>query len=208
MKLIIIVIFYFLKDDEIPEGELPRPFNKSSELSSLKVTGEDTSMDEPQSVILSHMPPSFQRRFYQKAQFCMQKRPLLDPSSSSDSLNDFTSALEATPTKKLASASAATPAKLVSTPTRLMAATPEIGAPNMCLSKSCVDSPPVKRLESKRSARSLLFMSPIKSIKEKDDKLDNDEYGVLDFLPKSLLQSVRISFVSFSDRCNPFFFLI
>lgn len=199
-----------MKDDDIPEAELPCPFNKSNVPSSPKVISESTSTDEPQSVILSHMPPSFQRRFFQKAQFCMPKRPLLNPSSSSDSPNNCTSALETThskrstcplevtPSKKDASASEGTPAKLVCTPIRLMAATPEMGTPKRCLPESFVDSPPpVKRLESKRSARSLLFMSPNKSIKEKEEEneLVSKKDGVLDFLPKSLLQSVRISFI-------------
>ncbi|KAF3322141.1 CDT1-like protein a [Carex littledalei] len=194
------------EEGEIPEEELPHPFNKSNVLSSPKIISENTSLDESQSVVLSHMPPSFRRRFFQKAPICMQKRSLLNPSLPSDSPKICTSAievsakrcidtLEATPAKKHANASEATPAKLVSTPIRLMAATPEMRTPERCSSGSRVDSPPVKRLESKRPARSLLFMSPNKSIKEKEEDNElveaSEEDDVLDFLPKSLLQSVK-----------------
>ncbi|KAJ3706299.1 hypothetical protein LUZ61_010004 [Rhynchospora tenuis] len=191
--------------DDIPEEELPHPFNKSNILPAPKISNENIAIDKPQPVVLSHMPPSFQRRFFQKATISTEKGPLLHPSSSSDSPKKCTSALEATPVKRCAralevtpaneqaSASEATPTKHVSTPVRLMAATPEMGIPKRCLSESSVDSPPVKRLESKRSARSLLFMSPNKSIKETDeiDLVETSVEGVLDFLPKSILQSVK-----------------
>ncbi|KAJ4759789.1 CDT1-like protein A [Rhynchospora pubera] len=191
--------------DDVPEEELPHPFNKSNMLSTPKIISKNIANDKPESVVLSHMSPSFQRRFFQKATISKEKGSLLNPSSSSDSPKMFISALEATPVKRCTSgfevtpakeqaiASEATPAKHVSTPVRLMAATPEMGTPKRCLSESCVDSPPVKKLASKRSARSLLFMSPNKSIKETDeiDLDETSEEGVLDFLPKSLLQSVK-----------------
>ncbi|KAF3330515.1 CDT1-like protein a [Carex littledalei] len=185
------------EEGDIPEDELPHPFNHSNKPSSTpKIIKENTSVDEPQSVVLSHMPPSFQRRFSQKATVSALRNPLFDPSST-NSPNTCTSASEATPVKKCISSLQATPAKLVSTPARLMASTPAINTPKRCLSESSVNLPPVKRSETKRLARPLLFTSPNKCIKEKEKQGEEvlvetiEEDGVLDFLPKSLLQSVK-----------------
>lgn len=77
-----------------------------------------------------------------------------------------------------------TPAKLVCTPLRLMTDTPEIPT-----SKRLRTTPSNKSV--RRSARTKLFMTPEKSANECDDdgSLSASD-DVLNFLPKTLLQSV------------------
>ncbi|CAL9168186.1 unnamed protein product [Musa hybrid cultivar] len=79
-----------------------------------------------------------------------------------------------------------TPAKLVCTPLRLMTDTPEIPT-----SKRLRTTPSNKSI--RRSARTKLFMTPEKSANECDDdgSLSASD-DVLNFLPKTLLQSINV----------------
>lgn len=88
-----------------------------------------------------------------------------------------------------------TPAKFASTPVRLMAETPVLQTPKRPVSGTGYDTPPLKM--AKRSARTKLFVTPMKDASSMDEKkqstsastLDGDD-ELLSFLPKSLLQSV------------------
>lgn len=88
-----------------------------------------------------------------------------------------------------------TPAKLVSTPVRLMAPTPEIQTPKRCRSTMDFNSPPMDLMSPrKRSTRIQLFTTPTKiSTKGVEDSRaeDTSSDDVISFLPASLLQSVR-----------------
>ncbi|XP_072957534.1 CDT1-like protein a, chloroplastic [Typha angustifolia] len=84
-----------------------------------------------------------------------------------------------------------TPAKLVSTPVRLMAATPEIQAPKRYCPSTVCDSPPLK----KATKRTISFATPTKITKAKEEEqnrsLLSDDDDILSFLPETLLQSLR-----------------
>ncbi|KAJ6850558.1 CDT1-like protein a, chloroplastic [Iris pallida] len=93
-----------------------------------------------------------------------------------------------------------TPAKLVSTPVRLMAATPEIQTPKRCRSTMDFNSPPMDlkspplKKSTKRSTRTQLFATPTKNSfdgveESKAEGTSADD--VVSYLPESLLQSVR-----------------
>ncbi|XP_010904590.2 CDT1-like protein a, chloroplastic isoform X1 [Elaeis guineensis] len=87
-----------------------------------------------------------------------------------------------------------TPAKLISTPARLMATTPEIQTLKRSRPTMDHDTPPAKK-SAKRSTRAKLFATPTKSPKALDEhdrspSLSTDD-DVLHFLPDTLLQSVR-----------------
>lgn len=89
-----------------------------------------------------------------------------------------------------------TPAKLISTPARLMAATPEIQTSKRSHPTIDYDTPPAKK-SAKRSTRAKLFATPTKSTKALDEdnrsrSLSTDD-DVLHFLPETLLQSVSLA---------------
>ncbi|KAG1354905.1 CDT1-like protein a, chloroplastic [Cocos nucifera] len=88
----------------------------------------------------------------------------------------------------------ATPAKLISTPARLMTATPEIQTSKRSCPSMGYATPPPKK-SAKRSTRTKLFTTPTKSTKAVDEddgsrSLSVDD-NVLSFLPETLLQSIR-----------------
>ncbi|KAJ6792681.1 CDT1-like protein a, chloroplastic [Iris pallida] len=93
-----------------------------------------------------------------------------------------------------------TPAKLVTTPSRLMAATPEMQTPKRCRSTMEFNSPPMGFNSSppnksmRRSTRTQLFTTPTKNVIKVDQETRVKGSSVddtLSFLPESLLQSVR-----------------
>jgi hypothetical protein len=188
---------------------LPHPFNHSSKLlSTPKIIKERKTADEPQSVVLSHMPPSFQRHFLQKATLPTQNNPLFSPSSTNSP--DICSAYDVTPVKQCISSLMATPTRLVSPPTKLKASPPAMKTPKRCFSQSNVSSPTAKRPQSRMLARSLLFINPNKKIKGKENLREkelvetNEQDGVLDFLPKSILLSVRPFLFNLSQQTFSF----
>jgi len=87
-----------------------------------------------------------------------------------------------------------TPAKLVSTPARLMTATPELQTPKRYRPTTAYDTP-VKEPEKQSARAKLLFSTPQRSTKTED--LDNvtvsvsDDDDVINILPETLLQEVH-----------------
>ncbi|CAL5432733.1 unnamed protein product [Camellia sinensis] len=90
-----------------------------------------------------------------------------------------------------------TPAKLVSTPLRLMSATPALQPQKRCFMSPDDDSTssPRKLVTRKPRSRSLKFDTPVKNTKVEDEvnhigglSVDND---IFDILPENLLQSIR-----------------
>ncbi|KAK3140864.1 hypothetical protein QOZ80_5AG0406860 [Eleusine coracana subsp. coracana] len=217
--------------DDIPEHELPHPFNRTR-LSESKpvprIVPEPTSPVESsqfngQPVVMSHMSQSFRRKFSRGSPISsatastaslvakvestipspLSRNPLI--SSDASSL-----CIDVTPNAKKgqvigkdekdavsnSAISEGTPAKFVSTPVRLKASTPALRTPKRPISATGDDTPPLKIV--KRSARAKLFTTPTigassvhganqsqsTSAVESDDEL-------LNFLPQSLLQSVK-----------------
>ncbi|URE30748.1 DNA replication initiation protein [Musa troglodytarum] len=208
--------------DEVPEEQLPHPFNptklsvhKSANINDNPSSAKSSSSAalQQQFLVPSHMPQSFKRHFSRKIPVlnpektppmcssgacpkddhstfvdssAISKKPLL-----SSPISTTLPIVEGGDERDAAGSPSAddypdeesniqkgTPAKLVCTPLRLMADTPEIPT-----SKRLRTTPSNKSV--RRSTRTKLFMTPEKSA--------ND---VLDFLPKTLLQSV--SFITSS----------
>ncbi|CAL9198077.1 CDT1-like protein a, chloroplastic [Musa acuminata AAA Group] len=87
-----------------------------------------------------------------------------------------------------------TPAKLVSTPLRLMSNTPDMPTPKRCRTTPSCDSP-LSNKSVKRSTRTKLFMTPTKSAKAGDEEYEDRSLSadddVLNIIPESLLQSIK-----------------
>ncbi|THU53934.1 hypothetical protein C4D60_Mb10t19620 [Musa balbisiana] len=87
-----------------------------------------------------------------------------------------------------------TPAKLVSTPLRLMSNTPEMPTPKRCRTTPSCDSP-LSNKSVKRSTRTKLFMTPTKSAKAGDEEYEDRSLSadddVLNIIPESLLQEIK-----------------
>ncbi|URE44166.1 Membrane-associated apoptosis protein [Musa troglodytarum] len=87
-----------------------------------------------------------------------------------------------------------TPARLVSTPLRLMSNTPDMPTPKRCRTTSSCDSPPLNK-SVKRSTRTKLFMTPTKSAKAGDEEYGDRSLSadddILNIIPESLLQSIK-----------------
>ena len=83
-----------------------------------------------------------------------------------------------------------TPSKIISTPARLMTATPEIQTPKRCRPPMDCDTTPLK----KSAKRSFSFATPKKNASKVDEEHETASSSVVDdvigFLPQSLLQSV------------------
>ncbi|XP_028758339.1 CDT1-like protein a, chloroplastic [Neltuma alba] len=170
-----------------------------------------------QPAVATHMSHSFRRRFSQKsvkdeADGVQQKSPSdsLPPQSvlvSESSMKKNSSSVDATmcpaicaspANLKSSGASAATPNKVASTPSRLMTHTPSLPPPKRCY-MSPDDSPcssPNKLVRRPTSLKkSLNFDTPVKNRRtenEADDagglSIDDDIY---DILPEGLLQSIK-----------------
>uniref|UniRef100_A0A0A9FBS5 CDT1 Geminin-binding domain-containing protein n=1 Tax=Arundo donax TaxID=35708 RepID=A0A0A9FBS5_ARUDO len=189
--------------DDIPDHELPHPFNRtrlSVPQAAPRIVPEPTSGTESsdlsvqQPTVLSHMSPSFKRRFSQRSPISsviasrtsplakvestvpspLSKNSLFrSDASGSMCTDDKSSAKEAqVPVedgKDVISKSGVlegTPAKFASTPVRLMASTPDLKRPKRPISASGYDTPPLKM--AKRSARAKLFTTPTKGSSSKD----------------------------------------
>ncbi|XP_030542456.2 CDT1-like protein a, chloroplastic [Rhodamnia argentea] len=90
-----------------------------------------------------------------------------------------------------------TPAKLASTPARLMAATPELQPPNrsfMSPEDDCASSPH-KLVRRPPRTRSLKFDTPVKDMSAEDEARKKDSVpsddDIYDILPQDLLQKIR-----------------
>ena len=193
-------------------------------------TSSEASNSEPPTVA-THLPPTFRRRFSQKpgsnrVENVPQESPALSsvPAATSveeDSSDQVLESEKAIPSKVLSlhkieerspSKSAdvlSTPAKLASTPARLMTVTPGLCPPKrsyMSPDGDCVSSP--NKLV-RRPPRSLKFDSPVKNNKVKDEvdldsngaSVDND---ILDILPENLLQSVCSAPIRMQNIVNLF----
>ncbi|PPR90450.1 hypothetical protein GOBAR_AA30232 [Gossypium barbadense] len=242
--------------DEIPEDDLPEPFNRSkqnlqwsssaetvTEQQSLTLQGEvlkEEAQPQPSKhansnskldvetlpdavndqlpVVASHVSRSFRKRFSRKATSKAQevvekcsKSPTKFLSKPTICEPSYKLCLPATPVKEINSLETedksptksgclqSTPAKLASTPARLMTATPTLQPQKRCymspdevssnLSSKLVRRPP--------RTRSLKFDTPVKEEKVVDEvrkiesiPVDNDD-DILSTLPESLLHSIR-----------------
>lgn len=212
-----------LQGDEIPVAELPHPFNRSkpSEIATSEPRAitdlqfaESPSISSPlhQPVVLSHMSQSFRKRFSQKKDAlpdsCTTSFACIRSASQRDDppVSLLPSSKQSVPkppviTKSLQSSPISmkkvegTPAKVVSTPIRLMTATPDLQTPKRCYTDKGFDSPQLKKVP-KRSARTKLFNTPTKNVEAREEDEENrsssneDHDDILGFLPKTLLQSV------------------
>uniref|UniRef100_A0ACD5UF12 Uncharacterized protein n=1 Tax=Avena sativa TaxID=4498 RepID=A0ACD5UF12_AVESA len=205
--------------DDIPEHELPHPFTQTKPsvaqitprvVSEAVSVVPSPSLVEQQPVGISHMSPSFKRRFSQRSSTCPATTSTSSPSTVASPLSRKTflgsvsggieheSQVQEKSGKYALrfGASEGTPAKFASTPVRSMAATPGLDTPKRPTSGTMCDSPPLQT--AKRSARAKLFMTPKKdasSMQEENQStsksaIDTDD-ELLSFLPKSFLQSVK-----------------
>ncbi|OEL23963.1 CDT1-like protein a, chloroplastic [Dichanthelium oligosanthes] len=172
--------------DDIPEHELPHPFNRtrsSMPPDVLWTVPESVSPLEPsdlngqQTAVMSHMSQSFKRRFSQRSPISSTtpstSSPLMKVASTVPSplsrnslfssnvsgsmcVDDKSSAKEV----QVSGVLEGTPAKYASTPVRLMASTPDLKTPKRPISATGCDTPPLKM--AKRSARAKLFTTPTK----------------------------------------------
>ncbi|XP_020083775.1 CDT1-like protein a, chloroplastic isoform X1 [Ananas comosus] len=212
------------KGNEIPVAELPHPFNRSkpseiatsepraiTDLQFAESPSISSSLQQP--VVLSHMSQSFRKRFSQKKDAlpdsCTTSFACIRSASQRDdplvSLLPLSKQSAPKPpviTKSLQSSPISlkkvegTPAKVVSTPIRLMTATPDLQTPKRCYTDKGFDSPQLKKVP-KRSARTKLFNTPTKNVEAREEEEENrsssneDHDDILGFLPKTLLQSIR-----------------
>ncbi|CAD6340255.1 unnamed protein product [Miscanthus lutarioriparius] len=203
--------------DDIPEHELPHPFNPTrSSIPQDKqrtVLESSSPLNGQQTAVMSHMSQSFKRRFSQRSPIssttASAPSPLVKVASTVPSplsrnslfsrdvsgsmcVDDTSSAKEAVCKSGVLEN---TPAKFASTPVRLMAPTPDLKTPKRPISATGYDTPPLKM--AKRSARAKLFTTPTK-----DTSMDGENQSasisgadaddeLLSFLPQSLLQSVK-----------------
>ncbi|CAN6244735.1 unnamed protein product [Urochloa humidicola] len=204
--------------DDIPEHELPHPFNKtrlSMPQAAPRIVPEPASTIESsdisgqQAAVMSHMSQSFKRRFSQRSPMSSATTSAISPLAkvgstvlSPLSRNPFSVSKETQPEEdskvvvSMSGVSEGTPAKYASTPVRLMASTPDLKTPKRPISAPGYDTPPLKMV--KRSARAKLFTTPTKDGSSMDGEnqnaatsaVDSDD-ELLSFLPQSLLQSVK-----------------
>ncbi|KAM0871963.1 hypothetical protein ACQ4PT_039050 [Festuca glaucescens] len=202
--------------DDIPEHELPHPFTRTKP-SVAQITPRllpeavcavpSPSLAEQQPVGMSHMSHSFKRRFSQRSSASLgtasTTSPLANAESAASSPLSRKSVLTSGDTEKGGKdvalrfgASEGTPAKFVSTPVRLMSATPGLDTPKRPSSGTMCDTPPLQTV--KRSARAKLFMTPTKDSSTTQEEIQSTSTSTIDaddellsFLPKSLLQSVK-----------------
>ncbi|KAG8064085.1 hypothetical protein GUJ93_ZPchr0004g39592 [Zizania palustris] len=206
--------------DDIPEHELPHPFNQTRSSAPLAVPQAVAKpVPDQQPVAMLPMSHSIKRMFSRRSAASaattsttsplakvvpsmkspLSRKPLLgSPVSGSLRMDDEAQAHEKNgkdATFKFG-VSEGTPAKFVSTPVRLMAETPDLQTPKRPVSSTGHGRPPLKMV--KRSARAKLFMTPTKDAIGMDEEnestsrttLDGDD-DLLSFLPTSLLQSVK-----------------
>ncbi|KAF8653127.1 hypothetical protein HU200_062571 [Digitaria exilis] len=181
----------FLRDhpegDDIPEHELPHPFNRtrlSMPQAAPRIAPEPTSpiqssdLNGQPTAMMSHMSQSFKRRFSQRSPISSAttsatspvakvESNVLSPLSKNSLFSSYVSASkEARPEEdgkvlvSMSGVSEGTPAKYTSTPVRLMSSTPDLKTPKRPISTAAYGTPPLKI--AKRSARAKLFPTPTK----------------------------------------------
>ncbi|OVA02429.1 CDT1 Geminin-binding domain-like [Macleaya cordata] len=242
--------------DDVPEETLPEPFNQRkqilpnmNEASSLPLPVESSSSDtlpQQNSVMLSHLSGSFQRRFSQKVPIPeSEKTSLLSTIPLKPSLNETPSKKESPcfviqsplkcssklpiikntltsgayparlpPSSPLATCAEikpkknedcsskdvdvieGTPAKVISTPARLMTITPDLQTPKRCRVHQDDDlaASPNKLVRRPPRNRSL-FNTPVKNAKAKE-KINEEgrssvELDSIKLLSEELVQSIR-----------------
>ena len=239
-------LFLFpLQGDDVPEEQLPHPFNqtKPTIISNVSrclstsppiISSPSNAHSQQEFAVPSHVSRSFQRRFSQKIPIldgdktpltcynnaapkdeslasvapspmqCTSKPPLRRKSflgcpiislSLSIKTQEEESRIAIKPdsiSRNELNALEGTPAKLISTPARLMSATPEIQTPKRSCPPMDCDTTPLK----KSAKRSFSFNTPNKDTKKFDEETEAGSLPVVDdvigFLPESLLQSVQL----------------
>ncbi|WVZ84146.1 hypothetical protein U9M48_031207 [Paspalum notatum var. saurae] len=173
---------------DIPEHELPHPFNptrSSMPKAAPKIPESMLPIKLPdrsgqQSAVMSHMSLSFKRRFSQRSPITSATTSTTSPLVKVDSMvpsplsrnslfnREVPSAIDAHVVEgdcqvavSMSGASEGTPAKFASTPVRLMASTPDLKTPKRPISAAGYDTPPLNMV--KKSARTKLFTTPTKS---------------------------------------------
>ncbi|RCV06860.1 hypothetical protein SETIT_1G197200v2 [Setaria italica] len=184
--------------DDIPEHELPHPFNQtrlSVPQAAPRIVPEPSSpiecsdLNGQQAATMSHMSQSFKRRFSQRSPVSSATAsttsplakvestvlsPLSRNSLSSSYISGSKEAQLEEDGKVVVSStkvSEGTPAKYASTPVRLMASTPDLKTPKRPISAAGYGSPPLKM--AKRSARAKLFTTPTKGASSMDRENQN-----------------------------------
>ncbi|KAM0054098.1 putative CDT1 Geminin-binding domain, DNA replication factor Cdt1 [Helianthus debilis subsp. tardiflorus] len=202
--------------EEVPQEELPEPFNRSSRTDSNAIKKADTAypLYEQQPIAASHMPPSFKRRFSKqvpienvetdkKESSVLTSEPQVDHNSNNVmSPVKWSAKLPETPIK----GSVSTPSKLVSTP---FTATPaqSARAPIRCLmtpdEESTMSPSKLTRRSSGRGLRSITFDTPVKNktapAKRGSFVGDDDD----DILSHDLLASIRERELKVLEENNP-----
>nr|TKW03364.1 hypothetical protein SEVIR_7G018905v2 [Setaria viridis] len=173
--------------DDIPEYELPHPFNRtrsSMPQAAPRIVPEPTSpiessdLNRQQAAVMSHVSQSFRRWFLQRSPIssatASATNPLANVEStvlsplSRDSLfsGNVSGCKEGWPEEdakvvvSMPGVSEGTPTNYASTPVRLMASTPDLKTPKRPISAVGYSTPPLKM--AKRSARAKLFTTPTK----------------------------------------------
>ncbi|CAL5033425.1 unnamed protein product [Urochloa decumbens] len=191
--------------DDIPEHELPHPFNQtrlSMPQAAPRTVHEPTSpiessdLNGQQATMISHMSQSFKRRFSQRSLISSATASATSPlakvesnvlsqlSRSSLFSSYVSSSKEARPEDdgkvvvSMSGVSEGTPAKYASTPVRLMASTPDVKTPKRPISAAGYGTPPLQM--AKRSARAKLFTTPTKVASSMDGKNQNTAVSAVD----------------------------
>ncbi|VFQ59703.1 unnamed protein product [Cuscuta campestris] len=218
------------EEDDIPEGELPEPFNKSkhdtlSKAPRIVDAPNDAVSEQKHSVCsslskppasASHLSQSFRPRFSRRNTLSMKEETKSDqtvserkpyetpnshqsecvakPKSTSCSSHLETPIKDARPSK----VEKVTPAKLVSTPAKVMTSTPALAPPpKRCYMSPEDDSAKSPNKLARRSSRGkLVFDTPVKDASSADQVSEIgtcslDYQDLLDVLPENLLQSIR-----------------
>lgn len=216
-------------EEEVPEGSLPEPFNRSSinlvigsEKASSSTLPDETSNEavlEQPATAASLLPHSFQKRF--SKQFTSQSlaefaaKPITQVVPNSQASVPFPH-LPQNQVKQMEyvqskiSSPGGTPSKVTSTPGKLMNATPALPPPKRCYMTPDADSmnSPDKLVRRPHRSRSLKFDTPVKSAKvEVEAKgsagdLSSDD-DIFEILPKSLVQSIREKELKIQEENDP-----
>ncbi|RLM73913.1 CDT1-like protein a, chloroplastic [Panicum miliaceum] len=200
--------------DDIPEHELPHPFNQTRSsmlqaaprtVSELTTPMESSDVNRQQAATMSHMSQSFKRKFSQRSTNSSATASATSPlakveSTVHSSLNrnsffssNVSGSKEAWPEEdgtvvvSMSGVSEGTPAKYSSTPVRLMATTPDLKTPKRTNFAAGYGTPPLKMI--KKSARAKLFTTPTK-VKQKEQRaLEEKETGFADQVKRQKLVS-------------------
>jgi len=198
--------------DDIPEHELPHPFTQTKPsvaqitprvVSEAVSAVPSPSLVEQQPVGISHMSPSFKRRFSQRSSTCQATTSTTSPSTVTSPLSRKTflgsvsGGIEHESQVQEKSGKCAlrfgalegTPAKFASTPVRSMAATPGLHTPKRPTSATMCDTPPLQT--AKRSARAKLFMTPRKDASSMQEENQSTRTAKLFMTPRKDSSSMQ-----------------